>query len=115
MPRYGATMSTYVLVPGAWLGAWAWQSVAASLREHGHTVHPMSLTGLAERVHLAGPDVNLDTHITDLTNLLQYEDLSDVILVGHSYAGFFMAGVAERAAERVNTVVYCDSGPLPNG
>jgi pimeloyl-ACP methyl ester carboxylesterase len=108
-------MSTYVLIPGAWLGGWAWQRVSRDLRDKGHTVYPVSLTGLAERVHLGGPDVNLDTHITDVVNLLKWEDLHDVILVGHSYAGFFVAGVADRAPERVGTVVYCDSGPLPNG
>jgi len=62
-----ATMSTYVLIAGAWLGGWAWRRVATSLREHGHTVYPLSLTGLAERSHLAGPQVDLETHIADVS------------------------------------------------
>jgi len=78
-------MSTFILVPGAWLGAWAWQPVARSLRGAAHEVYPMSLTGLADRVHLAGPEVNLETHIADIVNLIVYEDLRDVVLVGHSY------------------------------
>ena len=110
-----ATMSTYVLIAGAWLGGWAWRRVATSLREHGHTVYPLSLTGLAERSHLAGPQVDLETHIADVVNLFEYEDLQEVVLVGHSYAGFVIGGVADRAPERLNGLVYCDSGPLPDG
>ena len=108
-------MSTYVLIGGNWLGAWAWRRVATPLREHGHTVYPLSLTGLGERVHLGGPHVDLETHIADAVNLFEYEDLADVILVGHSYAGFVITGVADRAPERLKALVYCDSGPLPDG
>ena len=108
-------MTTYVLVPGAWIGAWAWQDVAADLRQRGHLVYPLSLTGLAERVHLGRPDTNLDTHIDDVLNLMAFEDLSDVVLVGHSYAGAVIAGVADRAADRLKALVYCDTFPLTNG
>ena len=90
-------MATYVLVGGAWIGAWAWKSVAADLRARGHVVYPLSLTGLGERAHLARPEVDLETHITDVTNTLEFEDLSDVVLVGHSYAGSVITGAADRA------------------
>ncbi|MFD0736481.1 alpha/beta fold hydrolase [Planotetraspora mira] len=108
-------MTTYVLVPGFWLGAWAWQEVAAPLRAAGHTVFPLSLTGLAERSHLASPDLDLDTHISDITNLLAFEDLHDVVLVGHSGSGAAVTGAADRAADRIGHVVYVDSGPVPSG
>jgi pimeloyl-ACP methyl ester carboxylesterase len=104
-----------VLVPGACLGGWAWKEVAAELRARGHEVYPVTLTGLGERVHLASRNVDLDTHIADLVNLLDYEDLTDVVLVGHSYAGIVIAAVADRRPERLHAVVYQDTGPLPNG
>ena len=77
-------MSTLVLVPGFWLGAWAWRDVATDLRGRGHEVYPLSLTGLGERAHLARPDIDLETHVTDVLNLIHYQELHEVILVGHS-------------------------------
>lgn len=108
-------MATFVLVPGAWLGGWAWRDVADRLRGAGHRVYPVTLTGLGERVHLASPAVDLDTHVADVVNLLGFEDLTDVILVGHSYAGEVVESVADRAPERIAQVVYVDSGPLLDG
>lgn len=108
-------MATYVLVGGAFIGGWAWKGVACELRAQGHAVYPVTLTGLGERVHLASPQVNLETHITDVINVITYEDLSDVVLVGHSYAGNVVGGVADRVAERLSQVVYLDSGPLGDG
>jgi len=108
-------MSTYILVPGAWIGAWAWQDVAANLRARGHLVYPLSLTGLAERIHLGRPETNLDTHIEDVLRLIEFEDLDDVILVGHSYAGSVITGVADRVPDRLKALVYCDTFPLANG
>ncbi|GAA4574357.1 alpha/beta fold hydrolase [Planotetraspora kaengkrachanensis] len=108
-------MTTFVLVPGFWLGAWAWQGVTTALRSAGHTVFPLSLTGLADRSHLASPDLDLDTHIGDITNLLTFEDLRDVVLVGHSGSGAAVTGAADRAADRIGRVVYVDSGPVPSG
>jgi pimeloyl-ACP methyl ester carboxylesterase len=108
-------MATYVLVPGAWLGGWAWQPVARQLRSEGHEVYPLTLTGLGERSHLARPEVDLDTHVTDVVNLIRTEDLREVLLVGHSYAGIVVAAAADRLADRVATVVYVDSGPFPDG
>jgi pimeloyl-ACP methyl ester carboxylesterase len=108
-------MTTFVLVPGFWLGAWAWQQVTARLRVAGHDVYPISLTGLGERAHLVRPDTNLDVHVTDVVNLLRYEDLRDVVLVGHSYAGIVITAAADRVPERVARLVYVDTGPLPDG
>jgi pimeloyl-ACP methyl ester carboxylesterase len=109
-------MTTYVLIPGYWLGAWAWRPVTAALRAQGHEVHPLSLTGMGERAHLTGPEVSLETHVTDVVNLLRYEDLTDVVLVGHSYAGSaVITMVADRQPERIAKLVFVDTGPLPNG
>jgi pimeloyl-ACP methyl ester carboxylesterase len=106
-------MATYVLVAGAWLGGWAWADVTRRLRQVGHEVYPVTLTGLGERKHLARPEVGLETHITDIVNVIEAEDLRDVVLVGHSYSGVPITGVADRLPERIASVVYVDSGPIP--
>jgi pimeloyl-ACP methyl ester carboxylesterase len=85
-------MTTYVLVGGGWLGGWCWQPVVRRLRENGHDAYPVTLTGLGERVHLASPQVDLDTHITDVANLVEFEDLRDIVLLGHSYGGIVVTG-----------------------
>ena len=108
-------MTTYVLVGGAWLGGWCWQRVARLLRDNGHDAYPVTLTGLGERVHLASLEVDLDTHITDVVNLIEYEDLHDVVLLGHSYAGLVVTGAADHIPERISQLVYLDTGPLPDG
>jgi pimeloyl-ACP methyl ester carboxylesterase len=108
-------MATYVLVGGGWLGGWCWQRVARRLREEGHDVYPLTLTGLGERVHLASPQVDLETHITDAVNLIEFEDLHDVVLLGHSYAGLVVTGVADQVPDRISQLVYLDTGPLPDG
>jgi pimeloyl-ACP methyl ester carboxylesterase len=108
-------MATYVLVPGAWLGGWAWRSVARQLRAEGHEAYPVTLTGLGERSHLARPEIDLATHVTDVVNLVETEDLSEVVLVGHSYAGIVVSAAADRLADRLASVVYVDSGPFPDG
>lgn len=104
-----------VLVPGACLGAWAWRDVAARLRSLGHDVFPVTLTGLGDRAHLARRDVDLETHIADVVAVLDYEDLRDAVLVGHSYAGIVVTGAADRRPERLDAVVYLDTSPLPDG
>jgi pimeloyl-ACP methyl ester carboxylesterase len=104
-----------VLVPGACLGGWAWQQVARELRSHGHDVYPLTLTGLGERAHLGGPSVDLETHIEDVVGVLDFERLEDVILVGHSYACVVVTAVADRRPQRLNAVVYLDTGPLADG
>jgi pimeloyl-ACP methyl ester carboxylesterase len=108
-------MATYVLIGGAWIGAWAWRDVTRELRAGGHEGYPLSLTGLAERVHLGNAGVNLTTHITDVINLIAYEDLHDVVLVCHSYSGVVTPGVADRIPDRLSALVYVDTAPLPNG
>jgi pimeloyl-ACP methyl ester carboxylesterase len=108
-------MTTYVLVGGAWLGGWAWQPVARQLRSHGHDVHPVTLTGLGDRSHLATPETDLETYLTDVINLIEFEDLHDVVLVGHSYAGIVVTGVADRIPERIALLAYLDAGPSPDG
>jgi pimeloyl-ACP methyl ester carboxylesterase len=106
---------TYVLIHGGGHGGWCYQRVAPLLRAAGHDVYAPSLTGLADRAHLLTPDTDLDTHITDVVSLLAYEDLTDVILVGHSYGGMVITGVADRAADRVGHLVYLDSATPSNG
>ena len=108
-------MATYVLVGGAWLGAWAWTDVAERLRKLGHDVRPISLTGLGERESEGTPDTNLETHIADIVNVLDRDDLHNVILAGHSFAGVTITGAADRAAIRLKQLVYVDSAPIPDG
>ena len=107
--------TTYVLVPGFWIGGWAWQPVADALRERGHTVYAVDLSGMGERASLATPEVDLTTHIDDVARLLEQHDLHDVVLVGHSYGAMVTTGAADRMPERVARLVYVDSGPLPVG
>jgi ribulose-5-phosphate 4-epimerase/fuculose-1-phosphate aldolase/pimeloyl-ACP methyl ester carboxylesterase len=102
-------MSTYVLVHGAWGGAHGWRKVRPLLQQAGHSVFTPSLTGLGERSHLARPDINLNTHIQDVCNLIWYEDLKDIILVGHSYGGMVVTGVADRMFERIKHLVFLDA------
>ncbi|MFP6713186.1 MAG: alpha/beta fold hydrolase [Rhodospirillales bacterium] len=102
-------MTTFVLVHGAWHGGWCWRKVDAALRERGYQVFTPTLTGLGESAHLASPDIILDTHIQDIVGLLEVEDLSDVVLVGHSYAGMVITGVADKAADRLKGLVYLDA------
>ena len=101
--------ATYVLVHGAWHGSWCWKRVRKGLRDTGHQVFTPTLTGLGERSHLNSAAVNLSTHIADVVNLLRWEDLSDVILCGHSYGGTVITGVADRIPERIRTLVYLDA------
>jgi pimeloyl-ACP methyl ester carboxylesterase len=104
-------MATFVLVHGSMHGGWCWQRVAPLLRAAGHEVFTPTLTGLGERVHLAHPDIDLDTHIQDVLGVLEDEDLHDVVLVGHSYATLVIIGVADRLPERIAHLVYLD-GPI---
>jgi pimeloyl-ACP methyl ester carboxylesterase len=108
-------MATFVLIHGAFIGGWSWRWVAAELRAAGHEVFTPTLTGHGERIHLAGPVVDLDTHIADVVNLLHYVDLTGVVLVGWSYGGMIAAGAADRAPERIAHVVYLDSDVPRNG
>jgi pimeloyl-ACP methyl ester carboxylesterase len=102
-------MSTFVLIHGAWHGGWCWKRVSPLLRVARHEVFTPTLTGLGEREHLMSQDIGLETHIQDVLNVLEFEDLRNVILVGHSYAGMVITGVADRAAERIAHLVYLDA------
>lgn len=102
-------MVTYVLVHGGWHGGWCWKKMVPLLRSAGHDVFTPTLTGLGERSHLLSPDIGLDTHIQDVVMMLEYEDLDDVVLVGHSYGGMVITGVSEHAAQRLSHLVYLDA------
>jgi pimeloyl-ACP methyl ester carboxylesterase len=101
--------TTFVLVPGAWLGAWAWKKVAPGLERRGHSAVPVTLTGMGERVHLASEDLGIEVAIQDVLNSIEYNDLQDVVLVGHSFAGKVVAAVADRAPEAVRMLLYLDA------
>lgn len=104
-----AERDTYVIVHGAWGGGWDWRTIDSMLTAHGHRVYRPSLTGLGERSHLASPDIGLETHINDVVNLVVWEELDDVTLVGHSYGGVVAAGAADRLGERVKRVILVDA------
>ena len=102
-------MTRFVLVPGAWLGAWAWKEVASLLDKQGHSAFPVTLTGMGERVHLATKDVGMETAVQDVLNVIKYNEIDDFVLVGHSFAGKVAAAVADRAHEKVSKVIYLDA------
>jgi pimeloyl-ACP methyl ester carboxylesterase len=108
-------MATFVLVHGGGHGGWCYQKVARRLQAEGHVVYAPTLTGLGERAHLLSPDIDLDLHIDDVVRVLHYEHLRDVVLVGHSYGGMVITGVADRAADRIGRVVYLDAANPVNG
>lgn len=108
-------MATYVLVHGGGHGGWCYQRVARLLRAAGHEVYAPTLTGVGERAHLVSAQVDLDMHIRDVAAVLRYEDLQDVILVGHSYGGMVITGAADRAADRVGRLVYLDAANPKDG
>ena len=106
---------TCVIVHGATAGAWEWKQVGAFLTADGHTVYRVTLTGLGERVHLSTPDVDLGTHIEDVVNTILFEDLHDIILVGHSYGGMVITGVMDRVPERIRHVIFLDAAVPDDG
>ncbi|MDI2130834.1 alpha/beta fold hydrolase [Yinghuangia seranimata] len=108
-------MTTFVLVPGAWHGAWTFEPVARALRREGHEAYPLTMTGVGSRRHLLNASVNLDTHITDVVNHLEDEQITDAVLVGHSYGGMVVTGAADRVPERVSGLVYIDAAVPENG
>lgn len=102
-------MATFLVVHGAWSAGWAWKKMRPLLRARGHDMFTPTHTGLGERGHLANPDIDLETHIADNLGVLEFEDLRNVILVGHSYGGMVATGVADRARERIAKLVYVDA------
>lgn len=109
-------MAAFAVVHGAWGGARSWNKfVVPMLRKAGHDVFAVTLTGLGDRSHLSSPEVTLDTHVQDVVNVLFFEDLNDVILVGHSYGGNVITGVADRCPERLQQLVYLDAATPSDG
>jgi pimeloyl-ACP methyl ester carboxylesterase len=108
-------LTHYVLVHGAWASAWVWRDFIPLLTSRGHTATTPTLTGLGERVHLASPEVSLETHVQDVLNHMFFEDVTDVTLIGHSYAGQVISGVADRAPERIKHLVYLDAFLMRKG
>jgi pimeloyl-ACP methyl ester carboxylesterase len=106
---------TFVLVHGAWHGGWCWRRVSDRLQQQGHAVFTPTLTGLGERSHLLDRSVVLETHVRDVVNVLAWENLSDVVLVGHSYAGCVISSVAERSASALGAIVFLDAFMPENG
>ncbi len=102
-------MSTFVLVHGAFQGGWVWQRVAGILRDRNHAVHTPTLTGTGERMHLLDRNVGLSTYVQDVVNVIYFESLSNVVLVGHSYAGMIITAVADKLHHKVSDLVYLDA------
>lgn len=102
-------MANFVLVHGAWHGGWCWRDTAAALRAAGHQVFTPTHTGVGERSHQSAENITLETHIRDVCGCIEWEELNDVILVGHSYGGMVITGVADRMADRIKSLVYLDA------
>jgi pimeloyl-ACP methyl ester carboxylesterase len=117
LPDAGQTMKVnpFVLVHPAWHGGWCWKKITPLLQKAGHRVFTPTLTGLGERSHLARPEIGLEVHVSDIVNVLNYEALRDVVLVGHSSSGAIITGVADRAAGQIAHVVYLDAFVPENG
>lgn len=106
---------TYVIVHGAWAGGWEHKKLGDMLEADGQKVYRVTLTGQGERSHLASPDVDLKTHIQDVVNVIEWEDLHDVVLLGHSYGGMVITGVVDRIPGRFKQVIYLDAFLPENG
>ena len=98
-----------VLVPGAWLGAWVWKKIVPPLEKQGYNIYPVTLTGMGDRKHLASDRLGMETAIQDVINAIEYDDLEDIILVGHSFAGKVVSAVADRIPERIRLILYMDA------
>jgi pimeloyl-ACP methyl ester carboxylesterase len=109
MAAQASDQRTFVLVHGAWHGGWCWQRVKPLLQARGHAVFAPSLTGLGDRAHLLHDDIDLATHVEDIVQLIQSYDLSDIVLVGHSYGGMVISGVAEHAEAEIRSLVFVDA------
>jgi len=100
---------TFLVCHGAWSAGWAWKKMHPLMRAAGHRLITPSYTGLGERAHLATPSIDLESHIEDVLAVIQYEDLDDIVLLGHSYGGMVATGVADRARGRINQLIYLDA------
>src|ERR1700716_3513883 len=110
-----SAMTDFILIHGAWRGSWTWTRVRRLLAAAGHQVFTPTLTGLGERSHLLSRDVGLDTHVADIANLMIWEDLRDIVLVGHPYGGIVARHVADRMPDRINSLIYLDAFVPENG
>jgi pimeloyl-ACP methyl ester carboxylesterase len=108
-------MATFVLVHGAWAGALIWRPIAQALRKAGHEVYAPTLTAIGERRHLLNRAIDLDTHIQDVLGVIDYEDLADIVLVGHSYGGMVVTGIADAVPDKIASLVYLDAFVPENG
>jgi len=113
--RAQSAPKTFVLVHGTFVGGWYWRRVSDLLQKQGHKVFSPTLTGLGERSHLLSKDINLDTHITDVVNVIKWEDLTDICLVVHSYGGWIGSGALEQIGDRVSSIVWLDAYKPDNG
>ena len=100
---------TFLLCHGAWGGGWSWKKMHPLMQSAGHRLLTPNYTGLGDRAHLANPDIDLETHIQDVVNVIKYEDLRDIVLLGHSYGGMVATGVADHARELITQVIYLDA------
>jgi pimeloyl-ACP methyl ester carboxylesterase len=101
--------ATFLVCHGAWSAGWAWKKMHPLMAARGHHLVTPSYTGLGERAHLANPSIDLETHIQDMLNVIKYEDLRDIVLIGHSYGGMVATGVADRARDRITQLIYIDA------
>ena len=108
-------MTDFILIHGGWRGSWTWTRVRRLLAAAGHQVFTPTLTGLGERSHLLSRDVGLETHVADVANLMIWEDLRDIVLVGHSYGGVVVRHVADRMPDRIRSLIYLDAFVPDNG
>lgn len=108
-------MANFVLVHGAWSGGFVWRPNAQALRRAGHEVFTPTLTGVGERAHLLRAGIDLDTHIADVLGVIKYEQLSDIVLCGHSYGGMVVTGVADAVPDKIASLVYLDAFVPENG
>src|SRR4029079_13757123 len=112
---YRGAMAPIVLVPGAWLGGWAFERVTPLLEAKGHDVRPLTLTGLGDRAHLATAETGADVHVQDVVAVIEMARLDEVVLVVHSYAGMVTSGASDRTPQRLPRLVWLASQPAPDG
>jgi pimeloyl-ACP methyl ester carboxylesterase len=110
-----SSAKTFLVCHGAWGGGWSWRKIHPLMRAAGHRLLTPTYTGLGEREHLANPSIDLDTHIQDVLNVIKYEDLGDIVLLGHSYGGMVATGVADRARDKIAQLIYLDAFVPRNG
>jgi pimeloyl-ACP methyl ester carboxylesterase len=101
--------ATFLVCTGAWSAGWAWKKMHPLMSAAGHRLVTPTYTGLGEREHLANPSIDLETHIQDILNVVRYDDLCDIVLIGHSYGGMVATGVADRARDRITQLIYLDA------